>query len=121
KNPPVISNGKLFFSGNSELWSSDGTPGGTAIFADINQHGESLPRELADVNGVLYFAADDGSGVALWNNEPAPEILVTSGYSSISPGGLIRFNKILAHDCIKKSITISNIGNKELILGEISV
>ena len=44
-----------------ELWRSDGTEGGTELVKDINPgaSGSSL-AELTNVNGMLFFSADDG-------------------------------------------------------------
>ena len=59
--------GTLYFSyddgvNGRELWQSDGTAVGTRLAADIN--GRTLPSSpqlLTDVNGKLYFTADNGS------------------------------------------------------------
>ncbi len=81
-NPAYLTNvnGTLFFSasdGNSasvhgtELWKSDGTDAGTVMVADINPgNQDSAPQGLLNVNGVLYFAADDGvHGSELWKSD----------------------------------------------------
>jgi hypothetical protein len=40
------------------------------LVKDINTRGESSsPSNLADVNGTLFFSADDGSGVGLWKSD----------------------------------------------------
>jgi len=44
----------------SELWKSNGTEGGTVRVRDINDASGSSPSGLTDVNGILYFSADDG-------------------------------------------------------------
>jgi ELWxxDGT repeat protein len=72
-------NGTLFFAAtegisNTELWKSDGTITGTLMVKDINPGifgpPGSSPSHLTDVNGTLYFAADDGSeGVELWKSD----------------------------------------------------
>ncbi|MCA9758135.1 MAG: T9SS type A sorting domain-containing protein [Candidatus Eisenbacteria bacterium] len=50
-----------------ELWTSDGTPGGTVLLKDINPTGDSSPAFGATLNGYLYFGADDGAnGQELW-------------------------------------------------------
>jgi ELWxxDGT repeat protein len=58
-----------------ELWQSDGAEAGTRLVEDLNPEGGAFSPELAvqlaDNNGVLYFAADDGvAGVELWRYEP---------------------------------------------------
>ncbi len=47
---------------NNELWKSDGTEAGTVILKDIKPGlGSSNPNGLTDINGTLFFSADDGS------------------------------------------------------------
>ena len=61
----------LYYSGDSvgagnELWRSDGTPGGTFRVKDIDAGTSgSDPRDLAEVNGALYFTAEPGDGSAV--------------------------------------------------------
>ena len=44
------------------LWQSDGTTGGTTLLADIYPGSrESVPRELINVGGTVFFTADDGT------------------------------------------------------------
>jgi ELWxxDGT repeat protein len=53
-----------------ELWKSDGTEAGTVMVKDINPLTDSSPQNLADVNGTLYFSADDGEhGRELWKSD----------------------------------------------------
>ncbi|MBD0257093.1 MAG: T9SS type A sorting domain-containing protein [Cytophagales bacterium] len=78
-------NGRLYFAGGLaplnepegydrgvELWTSDGTPEGTVLVADLHpypdgsSHG-SFPSGLTNLDGVLYFTADNGTlGQELW-------------------------------------------------------
>jgi ELWxxDGT repeat protein len=75
-------NGTLFFtaydsSSGVELWKSDGTDAGTVLVKDIrtgtDAYGNPLGSSLAyftDVNGTLFFRADDGSsGRELWKSD----------------------------------------------------
>ncbi|MBV8386489.1 MAG: hyalin, partial [Acidimicrobiia bacterium] len=76
-------NGTLFFSANDgmhgrELWKSDGTAAGTVMVKDINLipdgtvslSGGSNPSGLTNVNGTLFFQADDGiHGGELWKSD----------------------------------------------------
>jgi ELWxxDGT repeat protein len=55
-------------SHGTELWVSDGTPGGTALLKDVNPGASgSLPLNLVPLGGRLLFRAyDDTSGWELW-------------------------------------------------------
>src|SRR5262249_46498569 len=76
----VVGN-KLFFVADDgthgrELWVTNGTAAGTAMVADLNPTGDafrpysSLPPMLADLGGLLLFAADDGTdGQELWESD----------------------------------------------------
>jgi ELWxxDGT repeat protein len=72
-------NGILFFAANDgqsgfEFWRSDGTSNGTVMVRNINLGNSgadsSDPRFLVNVNGTLFFAANDGqNGVELWRSD----------------------------------------------------
>ena len=74
--------GTLFFVADDlahggELWRSDGTTAGTELVKDIHVGPQSSfvfnpfsEAELENVNGVLYFRADDGvNGEAIWSTD----------------------------------------------------
>ncbi|MGX9728586.1 MAG: ELWxxDGT repeat protein [Candidatus Electronema sp. VV] len=60
-----------------ELWRSDGTAAGTVMVKDIYPDTDSMgyansshPYSLTNVNGVLYFVANDGThGEELWRSD----------------------------------------------------
>ena len=69
-----------------ELWKSDGTAAGTVLVKDINPgSASSEPSNLTNVNGTLFFTADDGAhGIELWKSDgtAAGTVLV----KDINPG-----------------------------------
>jgi ELWxxDGT repeat protein len=69
-------NGILYFFGSGEsgtlaLARSDGTAAGTAIVKDINPAAHSIPRELTNLNGTLYFTVGYGTDQPreLWRSD----------------------------------------------------
>ena len=56
----------IFFDGNGELWSTDGTKPGTALAADINPSGQSGPSDLTKVGNTLFFSASGPDGRELY-------------------------------------------------------
>ncbi|MDQ7785243.1 MAG: DUF4347 domain-containing protein [Desulfomonilaceae bacterium] len=108
-------NGVLYFSatdGNSasdhgtELWRSDGTAAGTYMVADINPGNvSSNPGNFFEANGVLYFAASDGTSAAdhgreLWRSDgtTAGTYMVAdinAGNLGSDPGNFVEMNGIL--------------------------
>jgi ELWxxDGT repeat protein len=64
----------LFFSANDgvhgvEIWKSDGTETGTVMVKDIQlSEKDSSPAKLTHVNGILFFAAGDGTN-GLWKSD----------------------------------------------------
>lgn len=60
------------FGASPELWKTDGTPAGTVRlkrFGPSLVHANAL-HSLTDVNGTLFFAADDGvNGLELWKSD----------------------------------------------------
>jgi ELWxxDGT repeat protein len=103
-------NGELYFTANNdthgtELWKSDGTAAGTTMVADINPGSTttwyytgtygtftrssttlgSYPDDLTNVNGTLYFSADDGThGRELWKSDGTTT--GTTQVQDINPG-----------------------------------
>lgn len=75
-NQTAILNGKIFFYANdgvngTELWQTDGTPGGTAMVKNIGPNLQTaVPQSMtamAVFNGKIFFAANDSvHGTELW-------------------------------------------------------
>jgi ELWxxDGT repeat protein len=67
--------GKTYFQGSSgsygaELWATDGTLAGTTLLKDIYTGASgSAPSNFVSVAGILFFTADDGSGIRLWKTD----------------------------------------------------
>lgn len=69
--------GRQYFIGNDglsgyELWSTDGTPQGTALVADINagpDGSSSWPADFVSFNGQLFFSAAHGTGTIDYGRE----------------------------------------------------
>jgi ELWxxDGT repeat protein len=89
--PPAIWNDRLYFAATDgatgvELWSTDGTPGGTGQVADIHAGpGSSSPNGFAIYGDQLFFTATDGvRGYELWalGEPPAPEVVFADGFES---------------------------------------
>src|SRR6185436_9450380 len=78
-----------------EFWLSDGSPAGTRLLKDINPGGAgSYPYNPVDVEGRLYFVADDGAhGNLLWTSdgsEAGTHLVAGLSHASsyVSVGGL---------------------------------
>jgi ELWxxDGT repeat protein len=72
-----ISNNQLYFTATdfntygAELWVSNGIE--VKLVKDINPYNSSNPSNLTDVNGRLFFTADDGvHGTELWSTKGTP-------------------------------------------------
>ncbi len=86
-----------------ELWKSDGTSAGTVLVKDIASGTiNSNPQLLTNVNGTLYFRANNGAslGTELWKSDgtSAGTILVkdiSPGVSSSNPAVLTNVNGTL--------------------------
>src|SRR5262249_18234725 len=66
---------ELFFAGNdgghsTQLWSSNGAPGGTGVVADINGASTANGTRLTNLNGTLFFTAyTNGAGYQVWQSD----------------------------------------------------
>lgn len=96
-------------TGNSLLWKSDGTELGTIVVKDIYPNGNPGISYLTDVDGSLFFVANDGiHGSEVWKSDGTElgTIMVRdiSTQSSSSPqfltahGGYLYFSTIVGYD-----------------------
>ncbi len=89
-SPMVELNGLLYFSANdpvngTEMWRSNGTPGGTALFKNIRAgSANSSPNRFTKAGGTIFFSANDGSGYELWKTDGS--IGGTVRLKDINPG-----------------------------------
>ena len=60
-----------YFAAVDGIWKSDGTTAGTVLIKDIYPgSGATSPSRLTNVNGTVYFTADDGThGLELWKSD----------------------------------------------------
>lgn len=95
--PPVFVTlgDRLAFGANDgfhgfELWRSDGTADGTVMVKDINtQMAVSAPQFLTNVNGTLFFSAENtSSGRELWKSVMTPDGPLTVLVKDIQPGAI---------------------------------
>jgi uncharacterized delta-60 repeat protein len=70
---------------NYELWKTDGTTSGTTLVKEIRPGSSgSSPQNLVNVNGTLFFSANDSSGNELWRSDGTEA--GTSMVKDIRPG-----------------------------------
>jgi ELWxxDGT repeat protein len=94
--PPamVVFNGRAYFAAEDgphhlELWSTDGTPGGTSLLKDIHPTYGSFPRELTEFRGRLFFVAEDPvHGARLWSTDGTAEgtVMLEDPPAPVLPG-----------------------------------
>ena len=54
----------------ADLWQTDGTTAGTRMVRDFDpQYADWVDSYLADLNGTLFFGAEDEVGIALWKTD----------------------------------------------------
>lgn len=72
-NPLAVLNGRVIFPGSSggpALWSSDGTPEGTVMVAQMSGFPTySVPFELTEFEGSIHFLYRVNGGVQLWKSD----------------------------------------------------
>lgn len=104
-------NGVVLFNGRSgagqELWKSDGTQAGTVLVKDINPgSSSSSPSSLVEVNGIVYFLANNGTeGTELWKSDGTEAGTVLVKDIQTGPGSANISNMIAAGNILFFTIT----------------
>ena len=108
---PILSNQKLYFTGNRTLWSYDGV----SVPREEQSRPEN-PDNLFDLNGLIYFTAGEQN---LWNNRAEGQMQMTGGYQSLTQGSTLKMET--KKDSVSTVlITIRNNGNAALGFGDIT-
>lgn len=103
------SNGTLVFAADNgvngeELWQSDGSIGGTQLLADVYPGLDpsglpytSNPAGMTEVNGTLFFSAEDQRGRELWKVTllTPPETLRVTSFTPTPSGFVAVFNRAI--------------------------
>ncbi|RYU94976.1 ELWxxDGT repeat protein [Emticicia agri] len=91
-----------YYANNGELWKSNGSVAGTVIVKDIVLSGDASPRNLTNVNGTLYFVANDDANTLneeIWKSNGTSvgtvKVKEINTNGSSNPTGLINFNNML--------------------------
>lgn len=98
---PYVFNGSIFFNADDssgintggadlgqELWISDGTDAGTVLVKDIRVgSSNSSPNFFFELNGVLYFSANEGSGLRIFQTDgtEAGTVSTNNTFSNLQP------------------------------------
>src|SRR5690606_29959749 len=117
ENKPVVVGNDLYFSGDGELWITDGTQAGARQLVDVNQGSQnSVPQLLTVSDDKVYFFADDGYGLSLWNTVPAGELDLKTEEYSLRSGDRLDFDPVQVDGCAVRTVEITNAGLRELVL-----
>lgn len=98
---PSVNQFELTVTVEDELWTSDGTEEGTVRVKDLGTHGTYRIDDLTNVNGTLFFVAEDAThGAELWMSDGTADgtMLVKDinpGSESSEPSHLTNVNDVL--------------------------
>ncbi|GAB3507879.1 hypothetical protein GCM10027442_13500 [Emticicia fontis] len=105
-----------------ELWKTDGTEEGTVLVYDLNwdneiYSGNSVPSQLTNVNGILYFVADNGlNGNELFYFKPCPESVQFYEYT-YTPSYTYHANQTIhAYHKIDNGLSINYFAGQSVLL-----
>ncbi|HEY2354847.1 MAG TPA: ELWxxDGT repeat protein [Gaiellaceae bacterium] len=122
-------NGALFFVANNgttgrELWMSDGSKAGTVEVKDIRPGGGSSFSDyggnLTDVNGTLFFAANDGvTGPELWKATAPPPAPARASLGKVTVSRTAATATITCTGAIGKSCSVTlTMKEKAVVVGK---
>lgn len=120
--PPLVSGEQLFFIGHNYIYISDGTTEGTKRFSETQPMDYTNQTAIREVNGEIYFKAIRDDNLALWTTSPEPtlKIFKDTDILDLSLDDNIRLiSKV--DSCTVVKIKISNTGNADLALSEVTV
>lgn len=118
----IILNELLYFSSGLNLWSTDGTDTNTKKFSNVTIAYKNSDDHF-NVKGTtktIFFEANYQTNRALYTTALSPIINVKNGYSSLEINEIISFESKI-DSAAYKTITVNNIGNKELVFSKIEV
>lgn len=74
----------------TQLWKTDGTPGGTTLVTHLNPTGMSMTYHIrmpTNANGTLFFFCNDEHGEGVWKTDGTPEgTMFVKAFSKIGLG-----------------------------------
>lgn len=111
---PVILAQKLFFTGNSQLWSFDGSTAKVELSQPAN------PSSLFEFNDKVSFTINNYYDSDLWTNEENAGMSVVKDYQMIASASNASYNTKV-DSALSSNITITNVGKKTLNLSSIDV
>ena len=98
---PYVFNGSIFFNADDssgvntggadlgqELWITDGTDAGTVLVKDIRVgSANSSPNFFFELGGILYFSANDGGGLRIYQTDgtDAGTVNTNNTFSNLQP------------------------------------
>ena len=97
----VVYNGKLIFAATDslhgrELWSSDGTVGGTNLLLDaVNGSSSSFPSSLSLIGDKLFFFENYGTALSVYDFNTNSKTSLATGFNLVYTSAVVVRDKLL--------------------------